>query len=106
MSVMTNKTDLTVANTILAQLGGKKFAAMTGVKKAFGTLSSVSFLLPKAVKNGINHVKIELSPADDYDLEFSRTTRHDFKVIAKVKGVYAEDLQEVFTEYTGLATHL
>ena len=106
MTVMTNKTDLTVANTILAQLGGKKFAAMTGVKKAFGTVCSVSFLLPKAAKDGINHIKIELSAADDYDIEFSRSTRHDFKVIAKVTGIYAENLQETFTEYTGLATHL
>lgn len=106
MSVMTNKTDLTVANTILAQLGGNKFAAMTGVKKAFGTNCSVSFTLPKAVKNGINHVKIELSAADDYNIEFSRNTRHDFKVIERINGVYAENLQEVFTEYTGYETHL
>lgn len=99
------KTDLTVANTILEQLGGKLFAVMTGVKKAFGTNNSLQFTLPRIV-NGINHVKIELTPQDDYKVIFAKNSKHNFVVVKTLDGIYADQLQEIFTETTGLYTTL
>jgi len=58
--------DLTVANTILEQLGGRKFIAMTGARNFVGDFSGLSFRLPGAggyCKDSINCVKIELTRA-------------------------------------------
>lgn len=94
--------DLTVANTILAQLGGNKFLAMTGAKHLLGGKDSLSFQLPGAA-NGIKFVSIYLTPADTYNMHF-----HNLKgvVVKTHSDVYWDQLQELFTAQTGLYTHL
>ena len=42
-------TDLTVANTILQQLGGNKFRVMTGAKNFVGSNDALTFRLPGVV---------------------------------------------------------
>ena len=101
-------TDLTVANTILAQLGGNRFARMTGAKQFVGSDKALVFQLPGNpgyVKDGINLVKIELTPLDEYNMIFYRERSGKLTEKAKVEGVYCDQLQELFTEYTGLHTH-
>lgn len=106
-------TSLDVANEILNQLGGRRFAAFTGAKNFVGDASSLSFSLPGNrgfTKDGINVVKVTLTPMDVYTVEFCRVRRSGFEmkrtVIATVENVYNDNLREVFEEYTGLRTSL
>lgn len=101
--------NLLVAKTILSQLGGNKFMAMTGAKNFLGSENALTFRLPGAggfTKNGINHVRIELTPLDDYTVTFSRIRGSKVIEIAKHEGAYAEDLQGLFLNETGLETRL
>ena len=43
---------------------------------------------------------------DLYDMEFINMRGPKRKVVKKVKGVYADMLQKIFTKYTGLRTRL
>ena len=102
-------TDLTVANTILAQLGGNRFRAMTGAKNFVGSDDSLTFRLPGNpgfVKQGINCVRITLTPADLYRVEFLRVRGAKFGMKETREDVYADKLASVFREVTGLATNL
>ncbi len=104
-------TDLTVANTILEQLGGNRFLAMTGARNLAGDATSLSFRLPGNgfAKNGINYVKVTLEPSDTYTVVFKKIGRAPgFKVTEfdKVEDVYCDNLREVFERATGLATSL
>ena len=95
------------ANTLLQQLGGGKFIAMTGAKNLMVDQKEKSLHM-RIGKNskGINHVKITLMPDDTYKMDFGRIRKLDYKVVRSVTGVYAEALREVFTEVTGLYTSL
>lgn len=95
---------LTVAKTILEQLGGRRFIAMTGASLFAGTAKSLKFRIPRT--NGINVVLIELNAMDEYELTFSRIHGTTHKIVEEVTGIYCDQLQEIFTQYTGLATHL
>ena len=104
--------DLIVAQTILAQLGGGRFTAMTGAKDYLGSEHSLSFRLPaRFAKKGINRVSITLDGVTDtYVVEGIKITQRlgNWKTVPVEKHelVCAEDLQRFFTEMTGLATHL
>jgi len=95
---------------ILQQLGGRRFTAMTGARDLIGDENSLMFRLPKGfAKNGINKVRITLDWTDTYTFEALKIYRGaelKFDVIEKQEGVYAEELQGVFTRITGLDTHL
>lgn len=97
--------------TILTQLGGRKFMVMTGAKHFTKDAAdtTLSFQLPRNfAKDGINGVRITLTN-DLYDVEFVKigTARSGYKhtVVASSEGVYAEDLVELFERTTGLVTH-
>jgi hypothetical protein len=94
-----------VASTILQQLGGNKFIAMTGAKYLAKDKNSFQFRLPRA-KDGINFVKITLNGKDLYDIDFGRISGTNYKIIKQVNDIYFDQLQEIFTQYTGLYTHL
>jgi hypothetical protein len=101
--------DQTVAKTILEQLGGRKFIVMTGARNLIGASGNLSFRLPGAggfCNDGINHVVITLTPNDEYDMTFSRLRGMKVTQVAKYEGVYFDQLQELFTKATGLATSL
>lgn len=96
---------MTVAKTILEQLGGGKFAVMTGASNFLGDASSLSFRLPGGggyCKDGINHVKIELTAADDYTVTFTRIRGTKITEVAKLDGIYNDMLMDVFENHTGL----
>ena len=95
------------ANTLLQQLGGGKFIAMTGAKNLMVDQKEKSLHM-RIGKNskGINHVKITLMPDDTYKMDFGRIRKLDYKVVRSVTGLYAEALRDVFTEVTGLYTSL
>jgi hypothetical protein len=94
-----------VALTILQQLGGNKFIAMTGAKNFISLPNGLAFQLPKA-KNGINKVKITLNGLDLYDVEYGKMRKLEYKIVATDDNIYDDMLQECFTAQTGLDTHL
>lgn len=99
--------DMTVAQTILAQLGGQRFLTMTGAKFLLAHASALSFHLPSNfAKDGINRVRIDLTAQDLYDVTFSRARGIKIFYQSKVDGLYCDQLREVFTEATGLEVAL
>jgi hypothetical protein len=96
-----------IAATIREQLGGRKFEAMTGAKDFMFGPKYLQFRLPANVaRSGINIVKISLTPADLYDVEYMKYSRLNFKTIAVSEGLMAGDLRSDFTAKTGLDTSL
>ena len=93
------------ANETIKQLGGNRFIAMTGAKNfAFGPLG-IGFKIGKNCKS-INYIRINLNGLDLYDIEFIRIRKSNLKVINKLTNIYNDQLQSVFTDYTGLYTYL
>lgn len=94
-----------VAETILDQLGGKRFLLMTGSSPLSKSENSVTVIIGKN-KTSANRVKITLNGKDLYDVVFMQYRNLDNKVLKTFNDVYAEDLQDIFTDYTGLYTKL
>lgn len=101
-------TDMTVSTEILNQLGGRRFLAMTGAKDLTGSDRALSFRVPaNLTKDKITHVRITLNARDLYTVEFLSIKGMKMpKTVSEFDGAYAEDLQGLFTNATGLATHL
>ena len=96
-----------LAHEILRQLGGNRFAVMTGAKHFAELERGLGFQIPgNLAKNGINAVKIVLDPSDTYTVKFMRIGRSKLTVIEEVSDVYCDMLQDVFESATGLYTHL
>jgi hypothetical protein len=93
-----------VAETILKQLGGRKFAVMTGASKFLTLKDGLSFFIPQA--NGIRKVTVELNSRDLYDVYFYGVRKEVITFKSGHQNVYAEDLQATFTQATGLYTIL
>lgn len=97
---------LAVANEIMRQLGDHRFLAMTGAKNLLAGPDSLSMKIGSNDKK-VTHVRIVLTPADTYRVEFlSIRGTQPWKTLNVAEDVYAEDLQRIFTEYTGLDTRL
>lgn len=95
--------NLEVANTILEQLGGARFVVMTGAKHLAG---GETFLQMRVGSNArkVTNVRVELTPADTYTVTFYNIRGVNVRTLSQVCDVYAEQLQETFTEHTGLYT--
>lgn len=99
-------TNLNVAHTILEQLGGGRFIAMTGARGFVGSDNSLSFTIGRGAKKSINRVRVTLDPSDTYTVEFYRVRGIECTQIAEYTGAFCDMLADVFTEITGLATRL
>lgn len=97
--------DKEIAKTILQQLGGNRFIAMTGAKNFTVGDNELIFRIPKSKKK-INLVKIKLTSEDLYDMEFGKIEKFEYKVVDKTPHLFFDQLQDVFTERTGLNTSL
>lgn len=103
---MENSNAKQIADTILAQLGGGRFIAMTGAKNlAFDKDGSLTFRIGRNAGN-INAVKIELGASDLYTMKFMKIRKHNVTVAKEFDGVYNDQLQKVFTSVTGMHTSL
>ena len=106
-NVIENKQEkLQIAKTILSQLGGNRFVAMTGAKSfgydSKGSSVSLQFRIGRNAKQ-VNIVKINYIRGKDlYEMEFYKGTR----LLKKVSNVYADQLQKLFTKHTGMYTSL
>jgi hypothetical protein len=92
-----------IAKTMLQQMGGqKRLAMMTGAKNFVwdGKTKTLSFKVGRNSK-GVNHVSITLRN-DLYDLKFGAVRKHELKVKAEERGVYADMLGPMFEKHTGM----
>ncbi|MFV0581410.1 MAG: hypothetical protein ACK5N4_05125 [Parabacteroides gordonii] len=101
-----------VAKTILEQLGGGKFIAMTGSREFIDLGNGLRMNLARN-KTSANRLEIILDRATDtYTMKFFRQTfsKKTFEVskkdIALHEGIYSDMLEEMFTSVTGLYTRL
>lgn len=108
-----------VADTILKQLGGgNRLKAMIGARDIFSDDGgkSLVFKFPNRKKSAPNYVKITLTPKDLYDIEFGRITMKKepggfgikmptYKKLKTHKGIYADQLVDLFERTTGLYLH-
>ena len=112
---------MTTANIILEQLGGNKFIAMTGAKNIVARENGLTFRIGRNASKA-NMVRIMLNGLDLYDIEFIKhtpskiivnhktctvkTREEKTETVKKYNDIYCDMLQEIFTEVTGLYTHL
>lgn len=102
---MTNRE---IADTILEQLGGSgRLSLMTGASNYVAIEDGVRFSLPRTITlKGINLVEITLNGSDLYDMRFMRYRAADCVTVSQVDDVYFDQLEEIFTQVTGLLTRL
>ena len=96
-----------IAQTILEQLGGNRFVAMTGARDLVAGSNSLQFSIGRGATNKANKVRVTLETSDTYMIEFWSLRGLNLKSCGRpVRSIYADRLQAVFTEQTGLDTHL
>jgi hypothetical protein len=95
-----------IAKTILRQLGGNRFVVMTGSKNFVASDNGLTMKLTRN-KAKAKWLKITLNGKDLYDMDFVSNDK-DYNIITKVKyeDIYFDQLQEIFTQATGLYTRL
>ena len=122
-----NNTALKIGNyqDIFQQIGGNKFLAMTGSKvKYYGyDKNGYVYLMFQLSRNKskAQFLKIQLNGKDLYNMEFTRIKKtlnkeysaigikiYDEKIenIKTYKDIYCDQLQEIFTDITGMYTRL
>ena len=109
VKMLTNEQAKEVAATILTQLGGRKFIAMTGAKNFLALNDGeggMRFNIPRFPGVKINLIEIVLNGCDLYDVTFSRIFANKHTVISEHKDVYNDDLRPLFESETGLRTSL
>ena len=109
-ALKTLKTTNMIAQTILQQIGGKRFTAMTGSRDYINMGNGLRMSLARN-KTSANRLDIIYDAgADLYNMRFYRRTfsKKTFecrtKDIAVHEGIYFDMLEEMFTMVTGLYT--
>ena len=106
-----------IATTILEQLGGNRFIAMTGSKNFVADGNTLHMTLSKN-QSPANRLDITLTGDDLYDMRFFQYTpgRLNRKTlewksektveVKEYSGVFDTMLRDIFTEVTGMKTSL
>ena len=106
-----------IARTIIEQLGGNRFIAMTGSKDFVSDGNTLHMTLSRN-KSGANRLDITLTADDLYDMRFFKYSPGNYNAVTFVwknektvevkeyKGVFDTMLRELFTEVTGMITSL
>ena len=97
---------MSIANEIYRQLGGNKFAVMTGAKNFMDIEIGIRM---KIGRNKTNHnwMEVTLNSLDLYDVAFAKLTKlGERKSLKEYKNVYNDSLVELFETHTGMYTKL
>ena len=97
---------MSIANEIYRQLGGNKFAVMTGAKNFIDIKNGIRM---KIGRNKTNHnwMEVTLNSLDLYDVAFAKLTKlGERKSLKEYKNVYNDSLVELFETHTGMYTKL
>lgn len=98
---------LPVAHTIRAQLGGDRFALMTGARDFVGGDRMLQFRLPRGMaRHSINSVRVTLEQNDTYTVVFYAIRGTKFRTVDTFETVYADNLRSIFENRTGLKVSL
>ena len=95
--------DMTVANEIARQVGGRAMKMMGG-STLVGGEDHLTWKVGRGAKaNGktVTHIKVTLTPEDLYDVEFFYCRGVNVSTIAKAEGIYADMLKATIEENTG-----
>lgn len=97
---------MNIAETILSQLGGRRFLAFTGSYNLCA-MADGKGLVMKLRRNtsGANWLQIRLNGADLYDLRFIKAGK-TLTTKAEYSDIYCDQLEDIFTQVTGLYTRL
>ena len=97
---------MSVAKTILSQLGGNKFCVMTGAKNFVDHGDALSMKIGRNSSNS-NYLKITLNMMDLYDVHFSKVSKMgEEKSVKEYNNVFNDMLVEIFESHTGMYTKL
>ena len=97
---------MSVARTILEQLGGNQFCMMTGAKNLVDCGDALAMRIGRNSSNS-NYLKITLNDSDLYDVRFSKVTKMgEEKSVREFNDVYNDMLVEIFESHTGMYTSL
>ena len=97
---------MSIAKTILEQLGGNKFVVMTGAKNFVDCGDALSMKIGRN-KTSSNYLKITLNSMDTYDMKFCKLTRKfEEKSVTEYHNIYNDMLTDQFTAHTGMYTSL
>lgn len=94
-----------IQDTIYKQLGGHRFAVMTGAKQFSKIPNGLGFKFGRNSSKSY-HLKIVLNGNDYYDLEFGHVRKHEYIIDKTFSDLCWEDLRHVFSEYTGMCLSL
>lgn len=94
------------ARTILEQLGGNRFIAMTGARNFVGQADGLTFKIGRGAINKATHVRVRLDASDTYTVDFLAIRGVQVRPISTEYGVYADQLRARFTAATGMDTSL
>lgn len=98
---------MSIAKTILQQLGGGKFIVMTGAKNFIFGENSLIFRLPSNfARDGINAIKITLDASDTYTMRYMKIRGANLKEMGEESFLYCDQLQTAFKARTGLDTRI
>jgi len=95
---------MTIAKTIAEQIGNKAFF-MIGAKNLLAHDDALSFKVGRNSKS-VNYVKVTLTPADLYDIEFGWVTKNGYKERSREDGIYFDMLHGAIERNTGMYTSL
>lgn len=100
------QTNETIASTILAQLGGNQFLAMTGARNLLYGERALTMKLGRNAKK-LTHLRVELDEATDtYTVDFYRMRGVVVVEQQTVSMVHFDQLRPLFTARTGMETSL
>ena len=91
-----------VAKTILDQMGGYgRLKMMIGIQQVVDLRKGVGFKWPNKQRSKGNYVEIILTPRDEYDMTFYNVSTGGKKEVKKFRGIYFDQLIELFEKQTG-----
>lgn len=104
-------TNMEIAQTILAQLGGRQFTTMTGAKNLLAIERGLQLHLPGSLcRDHINCMRVVLDADDTYTVEFGRIRKVNrmpaYEVLHSYPTTYCDQLRGLFEDVTGLVTSL
>ena len=96
-----------IAQTILDQLGGRRFLGMTGAKDLVAIERGLRMRLPSNLtRDRITHFTVTLNGNDTYKVEAHKVRGINSKEMARVDECYCDQLREAFEDMTGMVTSL
>ncbi len=91
------------ADIILSQLGGTgRLSAMIGAKHFFSDDDGNTLVFKFKGSKVANYVRITLTPADTYTVDFKKIRGVEAKDVKVFEDVYADMLRDIFESTTGL----